>query len=188
MLAASQTRDKSALKMDGVERVLQELRQEFDYIVCDSPAGIESGAHHAMFWADEAIICTNPELSSVRDSDKMIGIICSKSKKAQEGKDVKIHLLITRYSPERAESKSMMSAKDVVETLGVKLLGVVPESPDILQCTNVGKPVITLGPTSDPSQAYDDMVARFLGEDRPMNFTEAKPKGFFANIMARIAK
>jgi len=187
MLAASQTRDKTALKMDGVERVLDELRREFDYIVCDSPAGIESGAHHAMYWSDEAIICTNPEISSVRDSDKMIGIIASKSKRASEGKQpVKVQLLITRYSPERVLSGGMMSVTDILEQLGVKLVGVIPESPDIMHCTNLGKPVICLGEKSDASIAYNDMVDRFLGVEKPMNFISPKQQSFFRNLMTRI--
>eukprot|EP00026_Physarum_polycephalum_P011030 Phypoly_transcript_11221.p1 GENE.Phypoly_transcript_11221~~Phypoly_transcript_11221.p1 ORF type:complete len:272 (+),score=52.75 Phypoly_transcript_11221:408-1223(+) len=188
MLAASQTRDKSALKMEGVEKILEELRRDFDYIVCDSPAGIESGAHHAMYWSDEAIICTNPETSSVRDSDKMIGIIQSKSKRAIEGKDVKLHLLITRYSAERAETGGMLPVRDIVDMLGVKLVGVIPESPHVLESTNVGKPVITKGPKSDASQAYTDMVDRFLGSDLPMNFITPKQKSFFQNLMSKISQ
>jgi len=189
MLAASQTRDKTALKMDGVERVLGELRREFDFIVCDSPAGIESGAHHAMYWSDEAIICTNPEISSVRDSDKMIGIIGSKSKRAAEGQPpVKIHLLITRYNPERAASGAMMSVTDISEQLGVKLLGVIPDSPDIMHCTNLGKPVITLGDKSDASVAYTDMVDRFLGSEKPMNFVIPKQQGFFRNLLSKVGR
>ncbi|EFA86620.1 hypothetical protein PPL_00421 [Heterostelium album PN500] len=183
LLAASQTKDKTALKMEAVEKVLDELRENFDYIVCDSPAGIESGAHHAMYWSDSAIICTNPELSSVRDSDKMLGILASKSKRALEGKDpIKLNLLITRYSPERAESGGMLSVKDIQENLGIKLLGVVPESQDILSCTNLGRPVITLDKNSDPAEAYRDVVDRFLGENKPMRFTEPKPTGLFSKM------
>eukprot|EP01111_Echinosteliopsis_oligospora_P017766 TRINITY_DN7822_c0_g1_i1.p1 TRINITY_DN7822_c0_g1~~TRINITY_DN7822_c0_g1_i1.p1 ORF type:complete len:357 (-),score=87.91 TRINITY_DN7822_c0_g1_i1:8-1000(-) len=188
MLAASQTRDKTALKMEGVERILDELRKEFDFIVCDSPAGIESGAHHAMYWADSAIICTNPEVSSVRDSDKMIGIVGSKSKRAVEGRDpVKVHLLITRYSPERAAGGTMLSVNDIVEMLGVKVVGVIPESTDILQCTNLGKPVLTLGEVSDPSTAYSDMVRRFLGEELALKFITPKQKSLFKSWMSKLA-
>lgn len=187
MLAASQTRDKTALKMDAVEKVLDELRKNFDYIVCDSPAGIESGAHHAMYWSDEAIICTNPEISSVRDSDKMIGIIGSKSKRATEGlSPVKVHLLITRYNPERVVSGAMMSVSDILEQLGVKLLGVIPESTDIMHCTNLGKPVVTLGEKSDASVAYSDMVDRFLGSEKPMAFVTPKQQGFLRSILSKV--
>ncbi|GAM24856.1 hypothetical protein SAMD00019534_080310 [Acytostelium subglobosum LB1] len=183
LLAASQTKDKTALKMEAVEKVLDELRESFDYIVCDSPAGIESGAHHAMYWSDQAIICTNPELSSVRDSDKMLGILASKSKRALEGKDpIKLNLLITRYSPERAESGGMLSVKDIQENLGIKLIGVVPESQDILTCTNLGRPVITLDKASDPAEAYRDVVERFLGDPKPFRFIEPKPTGLFSKM------
>jgi len=173
--------------MDGVEKVLDDLRREFDFIVCDSPAGIESGAHHAMYWSDEAVVCTNPEISSVRDSDKMIGIIGSKSKRASEGlAPVKVSVLITRYNPDRVASGGMMAFGDIVEQLGVKLLGVIPESPDIMHCTNLGKPVITLGPKSDACVAYEDMVERFLGVEKPMNFTTPKTSGFFRNLIGKI--
>eukprot|EP01133_Synstelium_polycarpum_P017180 gene17180-20468_t len=181
LLAASQTKDKTALKMEEVERVLEDLRQQFDYVICDSPAGIESGAHHSMYWSDQAIITTNPELSSVRDSDKMIGIITSKSKRALEGAEpVKLNLLVTRYSPERAAAGNMLAVKDIQENLGIKLIGVIPESQDILTCTNLGKPVITLDSSSDPAEAYRDVVDRFLGENKPWRFLEPKPTGLFS--------
>ncbi|EGC31228.1 hypothetical protein DICPUDRAFT_82874 [Dictyostelium purpureum] len=185
LLAASQTKDKTALKMEGVERVLEELKDNFDYIVCDSPAGIESGSHHAMFWSDHAIIATNPELSSVRDSDKMLGIIASKSKRALENKEpVNVSLLITRYSPERVESGSMLSVKDIQENLGIRLLGVIPESEDILNCTNLGKPVVTLKDDSDAAEAYRDAIDRFVAPKNnvPFRFIEPKKHSFFDKI------
>ncbi|KAF2076986.1 hypothetical protein CYY_001695 [Polysphondylium violaceum] len=186
LLAASQTKDKTALKMDGVERVLEELRDNFDYIVCDSPAGIESGSHHAMFWSDIAIITTNPELSSLRDSDTMLGIIASKSKRALENKEpVDVSLLITRYSPERVASGGMLSVKDIQENLGIKLLGIIPESSDILDCTNLGKPTITLDDNSDAAEAYRDTIDRFLGENVPFRFLEPKPTGILSKLMSK---
>ena len=104
MLAASQTRDKDALTQEGVEKVLMELKESFDFVICDSPAGIEKGAHLAMYFADEAIVVTNPEVSSVRDSDRMLGILSSKSRRSENGEEpIKEHLLITRYHPERVE-------------------------------------------------------------------------------------
>lgn len=174
VLPASQTRDKDALSEDGVERVLGELDgMGFDYIVCDSPAGIERGALMALYFADEALIVTNPEVSSVRDSDRILGILSSKSRRAIEGKEpVKEHLLITRYSPARVDKGEMLSVDDVKEILRVKLIGVVPESQAILQASNSGTPAIHMK-GSDAAEAYEDIVARFLGEDKPMRFLEA---------------
>merc|ERR1711861_4528 len=143
IIAASQTKDKTILTEEGVEKFLNDLRKQSDYIVCDSPAGIESGARHAMYFADEAIICTNPELSSCRDSDKMIGFIASRSKLAESvGGDVKQRLLVTRYDPERAAKDESLSLTDIEELLGLPLIGVIPESKSVLTSTNLGQPVI----------------------------------------------
>ena len=147
-LPASQTRDKDALNREGVERVLNELSQDFDFIICDSPAGIEQGAQMALYFADEAIIVTNPEVSSVRDSDRIIGILQSKSRKAENGEQVKEHLLLTRYNPKRVADGEMLSVNDVEDILAVELLGVIPESQDVLKASNQGTPVI-LESTSD---------------------------------------
>jgi septum site-determining protein MinD len=179
ILPASQTRDKEALTHDGVERVLNELKQSFDYIVCDSPAGIEHGAFMAMYHADEALIVTNPEVSSVRDSDRILGILASRSRRAERGEDpVKEHLVLSRYAPERADRGDMLSVDDVLEILGISLLGVIPESQSVLQSSNAGTPIILDGDT-EAGMAYSDMVARFLGEDRPHRFITAEKKGFF---------
>ncbi|WP_286914239.1 septum site-determining protein MinD, partial [Pseudomonas sp. UBA6315] len=156
VLAASQTRDKDALTKEGVEKVLMELKEQFDFVVCDSPAGIEKGAHLAMYFADEAIVVTNPEVSSVRDSDRMIGLLSSKSRRAEQGDDpIKEHLLITRYHPERVEKGEMLGVEDVKEILSVELLGVIPESQAVLKASNQGIPVI-LDDQSDAGQAYSD--------------------------------
>lgn len=182
VLPASQTKDKDALTREGVERIINELAQDFDYIVCDSPAGIETGALLALYFADEAIVVTNPEVSSVRDSDRIIGILASKSKRAEEGREpVKEHLLVTRYSPARAETGDMLSVEDVQEILRIPLLGVIPESPSVLQASNTGTPAIHLSET-DVSEAYKDAIARFMGEDRPMRFTEAPKKGLLKRL------
>lgn len=175
ILPASQTRDKDALTKEGVAKVIADLKERFDYIVCDSPAGIEHGAMMAMYHADEALVVTNPEVSSVRDSDRIIGMLASKTKRAEEEREpVKEHLLLTRYAPIRVNTGDMLSAEDVQEILAIPLLGVIPESPAVLQASNSGIPV-TLDPNSDAGQAYLDIVARFLGEDRPHRFlTEAK--------------
>ena len=182
ILAASQTRDKDALSLEGVEKVLNDLADDgFDYIVCDSPAGIERGAHHAMYFADEALVVTNPEVSSVRDSDRVIGLLSSKTRRAERGEKVREHLVLTRYNPARVEKGEMLSVKDVQDILAIPLLGVIPESPSVLTSSNAGAPVIA-DPLSDAGQAYQDLVARFLGEDRPMRFMTVEKKGLFNKL------
>jgi len=182
ILPASQTRDKDALSQEGVERVLNELKKTHDYIVCDSPAGIETGAIMALYYADEAIVVTNPEVSSVRDSDRILGILQAKSKRALEGHDpIKEHLLITRYCPARVDQGEMLALEDIQELLGISLIGVIPESQAVLQASNSGIPVI-LEESSDSGQAYMDVVARFLGEERPMRFIEAEKRGFLKRL------
>lgn len=181
ILPASQTRDKDALTKEGVIEVMTELKERFEYVVCDSPAGIEHGAVMAMYFADEAIIVTNPEVSSVRDSDRIIGMLSSKTYRAIEGKTpIKEHLLITRYAPKRVSTGDMLSADDVQEILAIPMLGIIPESPSVLQASNSGVP-ITLDDKSDAGQAYLDVVARFLGEDRPLRFIDNK-KGFLTRL------
>ncbi|MFL6588232.1 MAG: septum site-determining protein MinD [Luteimonas sp.] len=182
VLAASQTRDKDALTTDGVERVLKELADDgFEYIVCDSPAGIEKGAFLAMYFADRAVVVVNPEVSSVRDSDRVIGLLQSKTRRAENGERVQEHLLLTRYSPARVETGEMLSITDVEEVLGLKTIGVIPESGDVLNASNKGEPVI-LSAESNAGQAYDDAVARLLGQERPMRFTTTDKKGFFSKL------
>jgi septum site-determining protein MinD len=181
ILAASQTRDKDALSQEGVGKVLDDLSKEFKYIVCDSPAGIEKGAHLAMYFADDAFVVTNPEVSSVRDSDRMLGILSSKSRRAEQNKEpIKEYLLLTRYSPERVKLGEMLSVDDVQEILSLHLLGVIPESKSVLNASNSGMPVI-LDEKSDAGQAYADIVARYLGENKPHRFIEDK-KGFFGKL------
>ena len=182
VLAASQTRDKDALTKEGVQKVLDDLAEEgFEYIVCDSPAGIEKGAFLAMYFADQAVVVVNPEVSSVRDSDRILGLLASKTRRAEAGERVKEHLLLTRYSPSRVESGEMLSITDVEEVLGLKTIGVIPESGDVLNASNKGEPVI-LDMESPAGQAYDDAVARLLGETRPMRFTQIEKKGFFSKL------
>ncbi|QYR53738.1 septum site-determining protein MinD [Lysobacter soyae] len=182
VLAASQTRDKDALTQEGVERVLNDLKAEgFDYIVCDSPAGIEKGAFLAMYYADKAVVVVNPEVSSVRDSDRILGLLASKTKKAIDGGRVEEFLLLTRYSPARVEKGEMLGINDVEEVLGLKAIGVIPESTDVLNASNKGEPVI-LENNSDAAIAYDDAVARLMGESRPMRFLQAEKKGFFSKM------
>jgi septum site-determining protein MinD len=183
VLAASQTRDKDALSSEGVRRVLDELATEgFDYVICDSPAGIEKGAHLAMYFADRAVVVVNPEVSSVRDSDRILGLLASKTQRAEQGNGgVKEHLLLTRYSPRRVATGEMMSVNDVKEILGLDVIGVVPESTDVLSASNSGVPVI-LNDASDASRAYDDAVSRLLGESLPLRFVDEPKRGFFARM------
>lgn len=183
ILAASQTRDKDALKQEGVERVLNELKEmEFDFIICDSPAGIETGALMAMHYADEALVVTNPEVSSVRDSDRILGILSSKTQRAIEGNEpIKEHLLITRYNPNRVVGGQMLSLEDIQEILRIELIGVIPESESVLEASNQGVPAVHLKGT-DVSEAYQDVVARFLGEEKPLRFTDAVKPGFFKRM------
>jgi septum site-determining protein MinD len=183
VLAASQTRDKDALSQDGVEKVLTDLAgMGFDYIVCDSPAGIETGALMAMHFADEALIVTNPEVSSVRDSDRILGMLGSKTKRAMEGAEpIKEHLLITRYNPNRVEDGQMLSLQDIQDILRVPLIGVIPESENVLQASNQGTPAIHMN-GSDVSEAYKDVIDRFLGEDKPLRFVDVEKTGFFKRL------
>jgi septum site-determining protein MinD len=183
VLAASQTRDKDALSPEGVRRVLDELAADnFDYVICDSPAGIEKGAHLAMYFADRAVVVVNPEVSSVRDSDRILGLLASKTQRAEQGNGgVKEHLLLTRYSPRRVATGEMMSVGDVKEILGLDVIGVVPESSDVLSASNSGVPVI-LNEASDASRAYTDAVSRLLGESLPLRFVEEPKKGLLARM------
>lgn len=186
ILAASQTRDKDALTDDGVTRVLEELAKDFDYIVCDSPAGIERGAMMAMYFADEALVVTNPEVSSVRDSDRVLGMLEARTKRAKNGQDpIKQHLVLTRYVPSRVGKGEMLSLDDVTEILAIPLLGVIPESEAVLNSSNAGLPVI-MEQDSNAGAAYADMVARFLGEQRPLRFLEDK-KRLFGRMFGRRA-
>ncbi|TWH76572.1 septum site-determining protein MinD [Azomonas agilis] len=182
VLAASQTRDKDALTTEGVERVISELASNFDFVICDSPAGIEKGAHLAMYFADEAIVVTNPEVSSVRDSDRMLGLLASKSRRAELGLEpIKERLLLTRYSPDRVEKGEMLGVEDVEEILSIRLLGVIPESKSVLKASNQGIPVI-LDDESDAGQAYSDAVDRLLGKDVEHRFLDVKKHGFLQRI------
>lgn len=183
VLPASQTRDKDALSREGVEAVLNELSKDFDYIVCDSPAGIEQGAQMALYFADIAVVVTNPEVSSVRDSDRIIGILQSKSRRAELNHDpIKEHLLLTRYNPARVAAGEMLSVSDVEEILAIPLLGVIPESEAVLKASNQGTPVI-LDEQSQAGQAYSDAVDRLLGSELPHRFLEAEKKGFLARLL-----
>lgn len=181
----SQTRDKDALKREGVERVLDELKQQFDYIICDSPAGIEHGAVTALYFADAAIIVTNPEVSSVRDSDRIIGILASRSRRAERSESpVELNLLLTRYDPSRVAKGEMLTVEDVKEILSIPLLGVIPESESVLRASNTGTPV-AFDEESPAGRAYLDAVARFLGETREMRFVKPERRSIFGFLFGK---
>ena len=182
ILPASQTKDKESLTLEGVGEIMDELNTNFDYIICDSPAGIEKGALMAMYYADVAIVVSNPEISSVRDSDRVLGLLSSKTKRAETGDGaLKEHLLVTRYDADRVKKGEMLSVEDVQEILAIPLLGVIPESPSVLMASNEGKPII-LDNDSDAGKAYNDTVGRFLGEEIPLRFLEGKKKGLFSRL------
>jgi septum site-determining protein MinD len=184
LLAASQTRDKDALTMEGVSRVIGELKEKFDWVICDSPAGIEKGAVLAMRHADMAVVVTNPEVSSVRDSDRIIGLLDSKTEKAEKGERVEKHLLLTRYDAGRAERGEMLKTEDVLEILSIPLLGIIPESEEVLRASNMGAPVTLNAPQSAPARAYFDAVKRLMGETVAMSVPSDK-KGIFAKLFGR---
>lgn len=179
ILPASQTRDKEALTLEGVEQVLNELKKEFQFIICDSPAGIEKGALMALYFADEAVIVTNPEVSSVRDSDRIIGVLNSRSRRSENNQEIKKHLLLTRYSTQRVNKGEMLSVQDVQDILAIPLLGIIPESAAVLNASNHGIPV-TLDAQSDAKRAYQSAVSRLLGED-----TEPT-KGWTSKLLGRL--
>jgi septum site-determining protein MinD len=186
LLAASQTRDKDALSAEGVARVIAELREMFDWVLCDSPAGIERGATLAMRHADQAIVVTNPEVSSVRDSDRIIGLLDSKTEMAERGERMDKMLLLTRFDPVRASRGDMLSIDDVLEILSIPLLGIIPESEDVLRASNVGSPVTLSAATTAPARAYQDAVRRLKGETVPMVIPGEK-RPLFSRIFGRRA-
>jgi septum site-determining protein MinD len=186
LLPASQTRDKDALTDEGVGKVIAELRSRFDWVLCDSPAGIERGATLAMRYADEAVIVTNPEVSSVRDSDRIIGMLDSKTVKAEKGERVEKHVLITRYDPARAARGEMLGIDDILEILATPLIGIIPESQDVLRASNVGTPVTLNDATSAPARAYFDAARRLNGETVAM-VVPTERKGFMNRLLGRRA-
>jgi septum site-determining protein MinD len=186
LLPASQTRDKDNLTAEGVERVMGELREKFDWIICDSPAGIERGATLAMRHADVAVVVTNPEVSSVRDSDRIIGLLDSKTERAERGEEIQKHLLLTRYDPIRAERGDMLKVEDVLEILAIPLLGIIPESADVLRASNLGTPVTLSDAMSAPAQASMDAARRLNGETIPM-VIPGNRRGFFGKLFGRRA-
>jgi septum site-determining protein MinD len=184
LLPASQTRDKDALTPEGVARVVAELREKFDWVICDSPAGIERGATLAMRHADQAVVVTNPEVSSVRDSDRIIGLLDAKTERAERGERMEKHLLLTRYDTGRAHRGEMLKTEDVLEILSIPLLGIIPESQEVLRASNLGSPVTLNNPDSAPARAYFDAARRLLGEVVPMVVPEER-RGFVQRLFGR---
>jgi septum site-determining protein MinD len=184
ILPASQTRDKDALTSEGVAKIIAELREKFDWVICDSPAGIERGASLAMHHADVAVIVTNPEVSSVRDSDRIIGLLDSKTEMATRGERVEKHLLLTRYDPIRAARGDMLKTEDVLEILSIPLLGIIPESSEVLRASNIGTPVVLSSPDAAPARAYVDAARRLMGEKLPMVIPGAK-RSFMTKLFGR---
>jgi septum site-determining protein MinD len=186
LLPASQTRDKDALTEEGVGNVIKEMREKFDWVICDSPAGIERGATLAMRFADTAVIVTNPEVSSVRDSDRIIGLLDSKTEKAEKGERIEKHILITRYDAQRAARGEMLNIEDVLEILSTPLLGIIPESEEVLRASNIGSPVTLNNAASAPARAYLDAARRLKGDDVPMAIPSDR-KGLFDKLFGRRA-
>jgi septum site-determining protein MinD len=186
LLPASQTRDKDALTEEGVHRVISELRERFDWVLCDSPAGIERGASLAMRFADVAVVVANPEVSSVRDSDRIIGLLDAKTERAEKGESIEKHLLLTRYDVDRAGRGEMLNVDDVLEILSIPLLGIIPESEEVLRASNIGSPVVLHNVTSAPARAYSDAAQRLCGADVPMNIPTDK-KSFLGKLFGRRA-
>lgn len=186
LLPASQTRDKDALTDEGVARVIDELRQRFDWVLCDSPAGIERGAQLAMRHADQAVIVTNPEVSSVRDSDRIIGLLDAKTVRAERGERIAKHVLVTRFDPARASKGEMLGIADIVEILSLPLLGIIPESQEVLRASNLGTPVVLSNPASAPARAYTEAARRLEGEDLDI-VIPAEKRGLFTKLFGRRA-
>ncbi|MBI5112550.1 MAG: septum site-determining protein MinD [Rhodovulum sp.] len=186
LLPASQTRDKEALTDEGVARVIDELRQRFDWVLCDSPAGIERGAQLAMRHADAAVIVTNPEVSSVRDSDRIIGLLDARTERAERGECIAKHILVTRFDPSRAAKGEMLGIADIVEILSLPLLGIIPESQEVLRASNLGTPVVLSNPTSAPARAYMEAARRLEGEDLDITVPTDK-RSLFTKLFGRRA-
>ncbi|NNM74328.1 septum site-determining protein MinD [Enterovirga aerilata] len=187
LLAASQTRDKDALSEEGVGRIIAELREKFDWVICDSPAGIERGSALAMRFADVAVVVTNPEVSSVRDSDRIIGLLDSKTERAEKGERMEKHLLITRFDPAREMRGEMLKTEDVLEILSIPLLGIIPESEEVLRASNVGSPVTLNAPLSAPARAYLDAAKRLRGEVVAMTVPTERRAGLLSKLFRRAA-
>ncbi len=172
LLPAAQTKDKTSVTPDQMKKLAEELKQEFDYVIMDCPAGIEQGFKNAIAGAERAIVVTTPEVSAVRDADRIIGLL--------EANEIgKTQLVVNRLRPEMVKRGDMMSADDVIDILAVELLGVVPDDENIVVATNNGEPLA--GDNSLAGQAYMNICRRIMGESVPFLNLEDK-KGFFAAL------
>lgn len=185
LLAAAQTRDKSALSADQMAEICAKLKEDFDFVLVDCPAGIEQGFQNAIAGATEAIIVTTPEMSAVRDADRIIGLLEAKEE------IVSYKLVLNRVRPHMMKANDMLSVDDVVEILSVKLLGIVPEDEGIIVSTNKGEPIVNNVENELAATAYSNIARRILGEEVPIMELETpktfmdKVKGFFALSSAK---
>ena len=180
-LAASQTKDKSVLESEKIKNLLEELKKKFEYVILDAPAGIEGGFEHTIEYADSAIIVVNPEVSSIRDSDRAIGILDSKSKLVKEGKEVEKHLIINRFDPDMVENGEMLDSDDILEILGIELLGVIPEDKGVIDASNQGQPII-LNEKAKAGQAYKRVAQRVCGVKTPIVMPKGNGSGLFSKL------
>ncbi len=180
-LAASQSKDKTVLRSDKVDKLIAQLKQDFDFVILDSPAGIESGFEHTIEFADAAIVIVNPEVSSIRDADRAIGILDSKSQKVKEGKEVAKYVIINRIVAEMVQRGEMLKSEDILEILNIKLLGKVPEDRGVIDASNQGKPVI-LDKNSIAGQAYSRIAGRLCGQKIDMKDIESSDTGLFKKL------
>ncbi|PAF44698.1 septum site-determining protein MinD [Helicobacter sp. 11S02596-1] len=181
-LPASQSKDKNILDKQKVKNLIESLKKDFDYVLLDSPAGIEGGFEHAIFWADRALVVVTPEVSSVRDGDRVIGIIDAKSDRAKNGSEVQKHIIINRLKPELVQKGEMLSNEDVLNILALPLIGLIPEDSKVVSATNAGEPVIY--GNSPSGEAYKRIVKRLLGE--AVDFPEFKSQSGFLGAFKRL--
>jgi septum site-determining protein MinD len=179
-LPASQTKDKNILETSKVEALILNLKKDFDYILLDSPAGIESGFEHSIMLADRALIVTTPDVSAVRDADRVIGIIDAKSKKAQEGGEVDKSIIINRIKQDMVDRGDMLGIDDVLSILALPLIGVVPDDESVISSTNTGTPIVRHD-KAPSGEAYRRIGKRILGEDIPF-IDLSTPKGLIAYL------
>ncbi|KSV59939.1 septum site-determining protein MinD [Acetivibrio ethanolgignens] len=172
LLPSAQTRDKTSVTPEQMKKLADELREEFDYILMDCPAGIEQGFKNAIAGADSALVVTTPEVSAVRDADRIIGLLESNELK-------NTHLIVNRLRPDMVKRGDMMSADDVVEILAIDLIGIVPDDENIVISTNQGEPLV--GNDTLAGQAYMNICRRVIGEDVPLLDLSVKT-GFMSKL------
>lgn len=181
-LPASQNKDKNILDKAKVNALIETLKEDYDIILLDSPAGIEGGFEHAIAFADQALVISTPDISSVRDADRVIGIIDAKSLKAQQGEEVQKHIIINRIKPHMVERGDMLSTDDVLKILALPLIGVVPEDEKVITSTNTGEPVVR-DEKAMSGEAYRRIARRIMGEEIEFLDLTAK-KGIFKRLFA----